>query len=264
MSKLEVIRKKLVSPFEQTREPGTRGVICNWVRELDDQHAPLIDMKRYGDLLELLPDRVVENLEKGRLAHDGRYPLLKAGLGYEELLSSIIVDGTAIASSAAEAKLVPALLIPANYMSPGGIPGRTLQMKLRGRGTTLATAATMTLRNRIAATDIITGTTLHATGAVAAHATGQTASQWCWEGQICVRSVGSAGTVFAQGNAEFAWADVIIANQHAKFSGSAGQDTPAAATYDTTIAQFFQVTGQWSLSTAYSIQAHGYLLEALN
>lgn len=262
--KIETIRKKLLTPFEQTREPGSSGILCNWVRDFDDEHAPMIDMKRYGDLLQLLPDKIVENLEKGRLSHDGYWPLLKAGLGYEEMLSSIIVDGTAIASSSAEAKIAPALLIPANYMTPGGIAGRTLRMKLRGRGTTLTTTATMTLRNRIAATDIITGNTLHATGAITADATAQTASQWKWSGEIVVRSVGSGGTVFAEGDADLAWAAVTIANQHAKFSGSAGQDTPAAVTYDTTAAQFFQVTGQWSLATAYSIQAHQYLLEALN
>lgn len=262
--KIETIRKKLVNPFEQTRELGSRGILCNWVRDIDDEHAPLIDFKRYGDLLELLPDKIVENLEKGRLAHDGRYPMLKAGLGYEELLSSIIVDPTAVGTSSAEAKLVPALLIPANYMSPGGLPGRTLQMTLRGRATTLTTAATLTLRNRIATTDIITGTILHATGAITMDTTAQTASQWRWAGHIVNRSVGSGGTVFAQGEANVAAQALTIANQHADFSGSAGQDTPAAVTYDTTAAQFFQITAQWSLATAYSIQAHTYILEALN
>ena len=69
------------------------------MREGDDSNAPLIDMHRYAELLSVLPDKVVENLEKSRLAHEGKLPMLKAGLGYEELLSGIVVDGTAIASS---------------------------------------------------------------------------------------------------------------------------------------------------------------------
>jgi hypothetical protein len=268
--RLETVRKEFerLSPFNRTRDRGSRGLLCNWVREepANDEVCtwPIVDMERYGDLLTLLPDKVVTNLEKGRLSRDGRYPILKAGLGFEELLSSIIVDGTAIGTSAAEARLVPALVIPKSYMAPGGIPGRTLRFQLRGRGTTLTTGATMIFRNRIAGTDVITGNTIQATAGVAAHATAQTNSQWEWEGHVVVRSVGAAGTVFGQGDADMAWADVTIANQHAKFSGSAGQDAPATAVWDTTADQFFQQTGQWSLATAYSIQAHMYLLEALN
>jgi hypothetical protein len=49
------------------------------------------------------------------------------------VLSSVIVDGSAIASSATENILFPDLLLPANYLQPGGIPGRTLHWKARGR-----------------------------------------------------------------------------------------------------------------------------------
>ncbi len=245
-------------------ELGERHTLCNWVR--DDETVPFVDMARYSQLLALLPDKVVENLEKARLSRDGRYPIVRAGLGYEELLSSIIVDGTAITSSSAEAKLAPALLIPANYMQPGGIPGRTLRVVARGRGSTLVTtAATMTFRNRIAATDIITGTALCATGAMAADATAQTATMWSWDEDIVVRSVGSAGTVFAMGEANLAWhSKFTAANAALAFSGSAGSATPAAVTWDMTVAQFFQFTGQWSLATAYSINTHQYFLESLN
>src|SRR5262247_3518494 len=103
--KLNSIRKKLTPQLE-------RRMLCNWVQEVD---GPWIEMDRYHELLTLLPDKVVENLEKARLARDGRMPMVKAGLGYEELLSSIITDGTAIASSSAEARLAPAIIIPNNY-----------------------------------------------------------------------------------------------------------------------------------------------------
>ena len=244
---------------------GTREILADWFRDEEPAGQPMIEMKRYGQLLQMLPDRVVENLEKARLSRDGRAPMITAGLGYEELLASIIVDGTAIASSSSEARLAPALMIPANYMQPGGIPGRVITAKGRGRGTTLTTAATMTMRHRIATTDVITGTTLCATGAMAADTTAQTATMWEWDTGVVVRSVGSAGTVFAQGRAGLAWHSAFTAaNVALAFAGSAGSATPATATWDMTVDQFFQFTGQWSLSTAYSMTAHIYRLEALN
>jgi hypothetical protein len=261
------VRRTVVRKWRELRshipELGEHHTLCNWVRN-EDAVGPFIDMYRYGQLLELLPDRIVTNVEKARLARDGTIPMHKAGLGYEELLASIIVDGTAIASSSAEARLAPALMFPANYLQPGGIPGRTMRVQARGRATTLATAATMTVRHRIAATDIITGTVQAATGAVTADATGQTASQWEWNATMVVRSVGSAGTVFSQGRFEAAFAALTVAARTASFAGSAGALTPAAAVWDQTANQFFQFTGQWSLTTAYSIQTHMYLVEALN
>lgn len=262
--RVDTIKREYRELRARVPELGERHTVCNWVRPEDDDFSPFLDMHRYGQLLALLPDKVVENLEKARLSRDGRYPTIKAGLGYEELLASIIVDGTAIASSSAEARLAPALLIPANYMQPGGIPGRTLRVIARGRQTTLTTGATMTVRQRIAATDIITGTVIMASGAITQDAAAQTATQWEWGAQIVARSVGSAGTVLGQGRMEMASAALTVAARTAGFAGSAGQATPAAVTWDMTVAQYFQLTGQWSLATAYSIQAHQLLLESLN
>lgn len=258
------LKMKLWRP-DRPLELGEREVLCDWVRE-EDGVTPFIDMVRYSHLLQHLPDRIVENLEKARLSRDGRMPMVKAGLGYEELLSSIIVDGTAIASSSAEARLAPALMVPANYMAPaGGIPGRILTMKARGRGTTLTTNATMIIRHRIATTDVITGTTLCATGAMAADATAQTNTQWEWDSNVTVRATGSAGSVFSQGRASLAWHSAFTAaNVALAFAGSAGSAAPAAVTWDTTVDQYLQFTGQWSLATAYSIQTHHYRVEALN
>jgi hypothetical protein len=57
---------------------------------------------------------------------------------------------------------------------------------------------------------------------------------------------------------------LTIANQQAKYMGSAGSATPAAITKDMTANTYLNITGQWSLATAYSIQAHQYIVEALN
>jgi hypothetical protein len=269
---LDKILKKLRMPRDRDDVPplGTRETIAHWLLDEDhDGHAllggSLIELVGYNKLLRVLPDRVVENLEKARLARDGRMPMLKAGLGYEELLSSIIVDGTAIASSSTEAFLAPALMLPANYLQPGGIPGRTLRLQARGRGTTLTTGATMTFKVGSALTNVIPTTTWCVSGAMAAHATAQTATMWEVESHVVVRSVGTAGTVFAMGDCDAAWVDgSLIAQTQLKFMGSAGAATPSTAAVDMTVNQFFSLTGKWSLATAYSIQAHQMLLEALN
>lgn len=260
-------RKRRWDIDEAIYDRGHRHILVDYHRDDDTDPAPnpMIDMNRYAMLLAAVPDRVRENLEKARLSRDGRMPMIKAGLGFEECLAAIIVDGTAIASSSSEARLVPALMIPANYMQPGGIPGRTITAKARGRGTTLTTGATMTIRHRIATTDVITGTTIMATGAPAADATAQTNTMWEWDAGITTRSVGSAGTVFGMGRAGLAWHSAFTAaNVALAFAGSAGSSAPAAATWDMTVDQYFQFTGQWSLTTAYSITTHMYRLESLN
>jgi len=248
-------------------ELGERRVLASYENFEDgDDPGPFINMVQYGQLLSALPDRIVTNLEKARLSRDGRMPMIKAGLGYEELLASIIVDGTAIASSSSEARLAPAIMIPSNYMQPAGIPGRVITAKARGRGTTLVTTAgTMTFRHRIATTDVITGTTLCATGAMAADAAAQTNTMWEWDSNVTVRAVGSAGSVFSMGRAGLAWHSAFTAaNVALAFAGSAGSAAPAAVTWDMTVDQYLQFTGQWSLATAYSIQCHHYRIEALN
>lgn len=245
---------------------GERHTLVNWVREGEDgRDAPMIDMARYSELLTVLPDKVVENLERARLARDGRVPMLKAGLGYEELLSAIIVDGSAIASSSTENFLAPAFLLPANYLQPGGLPGRTLRLIARGRVTTLTTGATMIFKIGHAATNVIPTTPWATSGAMVCDATAQTNTQWSVICDINVRSVGSSGTVFAQGEANFSpHSQFTAANYALKFMGSAGSAAPSTATVDMTTAIYFSLTGKWSLATAYSIQAHQLELEALN
>ena len=244
-------------------ELGERHTVCDWVRE--DDHAPMIDEQRYSQLLALLPDKVVNSLERAKQERAGKATLLKAGLGYEECLSAIIVDGTAIASSSTEALLIPANLLPANYLQPGGIPGRSLSIRARGRVTTLTTAATMTFRwGSKTTTGAPITTPWAASGAIVADTAAQTNTQWRLDCGVTVRSVGASGTVFAQGDAIMATAALTIAQQQNQFMGSAGAATPAAVTVDMTVPQFLMLTGQWSLATAYSITCHRAVLEALN
>ena len=249
-------------------ELGERHTVCTWVQEEEELGAPLepqIEMYKYGQLLSMLPDKIVESLEKARLSRDGRAPMIKAGLGYEELLSSVIVDGTAIASSSTENILFPDLLMPPNYMQPGGLPGRTLHWKCRGRQTTLTTAATLIFSIGSGTTAVTVPTVRWAqSGALTMDTTVQTATQWFCEGLVVCRTVGTAGTVFAQGDATSSAQALTLANQTAQYMGSAGSATPATASFDMTLAQYIAMTAKWSLSTAYSITGHMYILEALN
>jgi hypothetical protein len=259
----ETIIREWLNRRARVPELGERHTVCDWARP-EDGPGPWIDEAAYGRLLALLPDAVVTNLEKAKAAQDGRIPMLKAGLGYEECLTSIIVDGSTIASSSTEAFLVPANLVSANYLQPGGIPGRTLVIRARGRHTTLTTAATLTFKVGAALTNVIPTTTWAVSGGITMDTTVQTATMWRVDCSAVVRSVGSAGTVFAMGDASSAAAALTIANQQAQFMGSAGSATPATATVDMTVPQYLGFTGKWSLATAYSITAHRYTLEALN
>lgn len=256
---LEMINK----PRNDIDAPS-KGVICDWVREDDDPKAPLINWPRYLEILEHVPDKVAENMEKARLAHEGLYPLYNAGLGVVDLLWSAVVDGTAITTSSAEAKLAPTTKFGGNYLQPGGGAFKHIRLKARGRNTTLNTAATMTFRYRIAPTDVITGNIILGSGAITQDAAVYTDSMWKVEGDFVVRSVGSAGTVMGMGHADMASAALTVAAQQAKYMGVNGSTNPVVQTWNMNDDQYFQFTGQWSLATAYSILLHQYTIEALN
>jgi hypothetical protein len=262
-------KRKIWVPNEEPPELGTRETLVNWVRdeeEIGSPLEPLIDMVRYAELLKLLPDKIVENLEKARLSRDGRMPMIRAGLGYAELLSAVIVDGSAIASSSTEAFLFPALKFGENYLAPGGIPGRTLRFTARGRQTTLTTAGTQIFKIGAALTNVIPTTTWAISGAVIMDAVAaQTATMWYLVAEASVRAVGSAGTIFAMGDSDSAATKIGTAAERAlRFMCSAGGATPATAAVDTTVAQYVSLTGKWSLSTAYSMQGHNFCVESLN
>jgi len=263
-----VLRKLVIREFEKQRhyvpELGEPHVLANWDQP-DDGPGAMIDMAAYGRLLPLLPDHIAENLEKARLAQDGRIPMLKAGLGYVECLASVIVDGSAIASSSTKTLLVPAILLPANYLQPGGIPGRTMRVVFSGRVTTLTTAATLTIGVGHATTNVVYSTAWAVSGAMVMDTTVQTNTQWRTEAGGVVRSVGSAGTVFWTGEASVAPHSAFsAANAALRYMGSAGSAAPSTAAVDMTIPNYFSAGATWSLTTAYSIQCHRFVLEALN
>jgi hypothetical protein len=261
---IKAIREKIWKPRNDIDAPS-KGILCDWFREGDDPDAPLINLPKYFELLSVLPDHIVENLEKARLAHEGLYPMYKAGLGAEDLLWSTIVDGSVLTSSSAEAKLAPTTKFGGNYLQPGGGALKHIRLKARGRNTTLNTGATMTFRYRIAPTDVITGNIIMQSGGIPQDANVYTDTMWKVKGDFVVRSVGSAGTVFGMGHADMASSALTMAAQQAKYMGvNAGGTNPVVQTWDMNNDQYFQFTGQWSLATAYSMLLHQYVVEALN
>lgn len=249
-------------------ELGERHTVFDWVREEDPRDAPMIDVARFTDLLTIVPDKVASSLIRARDERAGRAQILKCGLGYEECLSAIIVDGTDVNTSSTETLLLPANLLPANYLQPGGIPGRSLALRVRGRMTTLTTAATLTFKwgsKTTAPASTSPALTVWAqSGAITMDTTVQTNTQWRLDCGVTVRSVGSSGTVFAQGDVTLAAAALTIASQQNQFLGSAGAATPAAVTVDMTVPEYLALSATWSLTTAYHILPHRAVLEALN
>jgi hypothetical protein len=248
---------------------GERHMVCDWIREEDgDGPQPFIDMVQYGKLLEVLPDKIVTSLERARLERAGVGPMLKAGLGYVEMLSAIIVDGAAVAGLNAKTLIAPTLLLPANYLQPGGIPGRTLRLVGSGRHTTLTTpAATLIMGCGNATTNVVWTNAWAQSGAMVVDAVAvQTNTQWRMEAGGTVRSVGSAGTVFWTGEASMGCHSAFTAAAAAlRYMGSAGSAAPAAATVDMTIANYFSASANWSVTNVgYTLTCHRLQLEALN
>jgi hypothetical protein len=265
-----VVRKLILREWSKHRafipELGEHHVLCNWIMPEDD--PTMIDMQNYSKLLTLLPDKIVNNLEKARLERAGVVPSLKMGLGYEECISSVIVDGTAV-TNVTENILFPNLLLPANYLQPNGIPGRTIHSKARGRVTNVVTTpGTCTFRMGAATTNATTVATAWCkSGAIVLEATTvTTAGMWEVETSTVVRSVGSGGTVFAMGDADLCctrFASAAGTDKPLQFMGSAGPLAPATVACDMTVPQYKILTVQWSVATATG-QGHQYIVEAMN
>ncbi len=170
-------------------------------------------------------------------------------------------DGTAIANTTTETIIFPNITIPANYLQDG----RVLRIIAFGRHGTTATP-TLTFRLRWGG---VAGTVLAASGAITCGST-VTAAMWRVELLVQVRGNGSAGSVFAVGEAEVAEdaANTVGSATNATavgLMGSAGVATPAAVTVDLTADTALALTATWSAAYASNtLTGHVYTVEALN
>lgn len=155
-------------------------------------------------------------------------------------------DGTAVANSVAETIWCPDQTILANYMADG----RVLHLINKGR---YSSTATPTIRFRVRWGGVA-GVVLWDSGTITV-GSAVTAALCGIDVWLQTRSNGSSGTIFAMGNAIIGSAlapTVGSATGAPAFGeyGSAGDDTPAAATVDLTTDKALSVTVQWGTQSA--------------
>ena len=179
---------------------------------------------------------------------------------WNELIYWATADGAAITNTTAETIVFPNVTIPANYMADG----RVLRIRARGR---LSTTATPTVRFRLRWGGV-SGTVLWDSGTITLATV--TAALWSLAIDIQTRSNGATGTLFAMGEclAGSAAAPSVGSATGAPavgIFGSAGDDTPAAATVDLTADTALSLTAAWSAASASNtLTGHQYLGESLN
>lgn len=180
---------------------------------------------------------------------------------WQETLWWQTVDGTAIASSVTETIVFPNQTIPASYLQDG----RALRVTSMGR---YGSTGTPTIRFRLRMGGVA-GTVIWDSGTITV-GSGVTNAMWKTEILIQGRSNGASGTVFAMGEAMVGSAlapsvgSATGDSAHGLF-GSAGDDTPAAVSFDLTADQALSLTAQWSANSASNtLTGHLHHGESLN
>jgi hypothetical protein len=200
---------------------------------------------------------------------DGRLmPEISGGgaQGWQELIDTIVVDGTAISNSTTETIIAPDFNLPAYYMAPG----RVLQVSAFGVNSNVVTnPGTLTFRVRWGG---VAGTVLLATGALGLDTAAHTNALWMLTATIVCRTAGATGTFMSGGIVHIygllAGTAFPVTNLLPQLMGSAG--TPgssgnAAVTVDTTTAKLLSLTAQFTLGTnPTNLTCQQRLVEVLN
>jgi hypothetical protein len=178
-----------------------------------------------------------------------------------------IADGTQILNTTTETILFPDYQFAAN--DPLIRPGTAIRIQCYfDVSFVITTPGTLTMRVRWGG---VGGTALAATGAYAPDPTAALANRsGKLEALIVVRSVGTAGSMFAMGTWQMndfddASATTLQGNLAMGSFGSAGANTPAVvASLDTTTAKALSVTATFSVATATTqITGHNRIIESL-
>lgn len=180
---------------------------------------------------------------------------------WEELIWWVTIDGTAVANTTTETAIFSAVTIPANYMTDG----RVLQVTAQGR---LSSVTAPTIRFRLRWGTATGGVVLWDSGVITTNSA--TAALWAVEIMVQTRTNGATGTLFAIGQCLVgsAAAPTVASATGAPaigVFGSAGDDTPAAATCDLTADTALNLTATWSAASASNtLTGHNYFGESLN
>lgn len=154
------------------------------------------------------------------------------GTGALVYSNTTVPAGNTVANTAAETAFTSSYDIPANTL----VVGDVIRIKLYGVYGTDAILAP-TIRGKVK----LDSTIMLDTGAVTA-IVGITNGGWWAEGVFVVQTIGAAGTIEAQGFAEFATA--------ATTGLSVNAENTAPITIDTTVAQTISVTVEWGTADA--------------
>ena len=180
-----------------------------------------------------------------------------------ECLAAATASGTAIASSTTETTLIPAPIIPGNYLQDG----RCLRVVLAvGYGTTGTPTLTFSARYGPATTGVV----LTKSGAiVTSSGVGGGASMtalWIYWFALQVRANGASGNAMTNGEATLYTTGTAAGSTYPVASGSTGGTTPVVcAAADFTADTALTPTALWGTNNAAnSIQAHQFTLEGFN
>jgi hypothetical protein len=169
------------------------------------------------------------------------------GMGLIRLIAGLAAAGTALTNSTTETALYSTTL-PANSWGPGSTSVKVY--KFRGAVRATATNATDTLRVRVRiGPTTLTGTVVFDSTAVDVANDDLTV----WDLTITVRTTGSAGEIVVTG---------VGTIMGAEGTATARSAFERITSFNTTVDQFVQVTGVWSVANAgNSCQAESVLLE---
>jgi len=177
--------------------------------------------------------------------------------GWEEMLDSIVADGTAV-TAAAITIVCPDFNIPAYYMAPG----RVLRIYAAGTNNTVVTTPGTGVWG--VSWGGVAGVVLAKSAAQGFHTTAQTLDGWNLTVIIVCRTSGATGTFMSSGQLNsFNILDTTSANLKAAVMGSSGPNSNVSVTVDTTIAKLLSVTFTQTVATG-SLVCQQRLIEVLN
>ncbi len=240
----------------------------NYVRRLIDSYYALrgVSRRRSRELLDAWAGDTVHIDGKAffEMPNGDLVPAISGGgaQGWEELIDTIIADGTQISNSTVETIVCPDFNIPAYYMQPGRVLRITAWGVMSNVVTTPGTLIASVYWGGAA------GTVLCKTAAQGLDTTARTNSAWRLTAEIVCRSAGATGTFMSNGIFCGNVLSSTAANLLPALMGSAGAplaSANAAVTVDTTAAKLLSVTAKFSVSTnPTNLTCQGRLLEVLN
>jgi len=197
---------------------------------------------------------------------------MSRGKQYSDLLVSQYENGAALTASTTKTRIQAAT---ARCTLGGGYfdqLGKTLEVKVRGRITTVVTTpGTLTLRLDFGAT-VTTGTgavtggvAVWDSGAIALNVVAKTNVTWDLDLLLVSQVLGDGALAKLMGIGKFVSEAIVGATAAQPLDIFLPASAPVVGTgFDANAAQTVDLSAQWSINNADSIQTHIYIVKALN